>query len=151
MNPPFTRDSLRYDQFSVAEALADKGRETELIKGHPHSAAARQHSSEGASMVLAGKILRQEVGTLALVLPSVVPTATGNLALRQFLARQFHVETIVSSHDPNRIYFSENTSIGEVLIICRRWQGDGPKPPTRIVNLCGALRIGFGIPEEYFP
>ena len=51
------------------------------------------------------------------------------------LGRRYHIETIVSSHDPNRIYFSENTSIGEVLIICRRWQGDGPKPPTRVFNL----------------
>ena len=135
MNPPFTRDSLRYDQFGVADELAVKGRETELIKGNPNSGAARQHSAGGAFMVLAEKMLKQEVGTLALVLPSVVPTAVGNLLLRQFLARQFHVETIVSSHDPNRIYFSENTSIGEVLIICRRWKGDGPKPPTRVFNL----------------
>ena len=97
MNPPFTRDSLRYDQFNVAEELAVKGRETELIKGHPHRAAARQHSSGGAFMVLAEKILKQDVGALALVLPSVVPTTAGNLALRQFLAQQFHIETIVSS------------------------------------------------------
>ena len=135
MNPPFTRDSLRYDQFSVADELAVKGRETEVIRGHPHRPAARQHSSGGAFMVLAEKILRQDEGVLALVLPSVVPTAAGNLALRRFLAQQFHVETIVSSHDPNRIFFSENTSIGEVLIICRRWQGDSPKPPTRVLNL----------------
>ena len=135
MNPPFTRDSLRYDQFSVAEELAVKGRETELIRSHPHSAAARQHSSGGAFIVLAEKILRQDEGALALVLPSVVPTAAGNLALRQFLAEQFHVEAIVSSHDPKRIYFSENTSIGEVLIICRRWREDSPKPPTRVFNL----------------
>lgn len=86
-------------------------------------------------MVLAEKILKQETGALALVLPSVVPTAAGNLALRQFLAQQFHVETIVSSHDPDRIYFSENTSIGEVLIICRRWQSADPKPPTSVFNL----------------
>ena len=45
------------------------------------------------------------------------------------------METIVSSHDPERIYFSENTSIGEVLIICRRWTGNEPKLPTRVANL----------------
>ena len=135
MNPPFTRDSLRYDQFSAADERAVKKQETELIKCHPSSEAARQHSAGGAFMLLAEKMLKQEVGTLALVLPSVVPTAAGNLALRQFLAKQFHVDNIVNSHDPNRIYFSENTSIGEVLIICRRWKGDGPKPPTRVFNL----------------
>ena len=135
MNPPFTRDSLRYDQFSIAEELAVKKRETEIIKGHPNRAAARQHSSGGAFMVLAEKIQNPEVGTIALVLPTVVPTAAGNLGLRQFLAQQFHVETIVSSHDPQRINFSENTTIGEVLIICRRWHGGDPKPPTRVFNL----------------
>ena len=34
-----------------------------------------------------------------------------------------------------RIFFSENTSIGEALVVCRRWNGGGPKPPTRVVNL----------------
>ena len=41
----------------------------------------------------------------------------------------------MSSHDPDRIFFSENTSIGEILLICRRWNGDEPKPPTRVINL----------------
>ena len=31
MNPPYTRDSLRYDQFNVAEELAVKGREKNLF------------------------------------------------------------------------------------------------------------------------
>ena len=51
------------------------------------------------------------------------------------LGHRYHVETIVSSYDPDRIYFSENTSIGEVLIICRRWTGNEPKLPTRVANL----------------
>ena len=61
-------------------------------------------------------------GALALVLPSVVPTAPGNLAVRKYLGQHFHVETIVASHDPERIFFSENTRIGEVLLVCRRWE-----------------------------
>lgn len=135
MNPPFTRDSLRYDQFSVSDEVEIKARETELIKDHPYRPAARQHSSGGAFILLGEKMLKQNDGTLALVLPSVVPTAAGNLALRKFLAEQFHVETIVSSHDPSRIFFSENTSIGEVLIVCRRWTESTSKPPTLVVNL----------------
>ena len=135
MNPPFTRDSLRHDQFSRADEQAVKRREKEIMEDQPHRAAARLHSSGGAFTVLAEKMLKDDGGTLALVLPSVVPTAPGNLELRKYLAQRFHIDTIVSSHDPNRIFFSENTSIGEVLLICRRWDGDGPKPPTRVVNL----------------
>ena len=135
MNPPFTRDSLRHDQFSRADERAIKRREKEILKGQPHRAAARLHSSGGAFTVLAEKLLRHDVGTLALVLPSVVPTAPGNLELRKYLAQQFYVDTIVSSHDPNRIWFSENTKIGDGLLVCRRWNGRGTKPPTRVINL----------------
>ncbi len=135
MNPPFTRDSLRHDQFSRSDEQAIKRREKEILEGQPHRAAARLHSSGGAFTVLAEKMLTGDTDTLALVLPSVVPTAPGNLELRKYLAQRFHIDTIVSSHDPARIFFSENTSIGEILLICRRWTGDGPKPPTRVVNL----------------
>ena len=135
MNPPFTRDSLRHDQFSRADEQAIKRREKEILEGQPHRAAARLHSSGGAFTVLAERMLKKRNGTLALVLPSVVPTAPGNLELRKYLAERFHIDTIVSSHDPSRIFFSENTSIGEVLLVCRRWKDEGQKPPTRVVNL----------------
>ena len=135
MNPPFTRDSLMHDQFSREDELAIKRKEKETLAGQPHQAAARLHSLGGAFAVLAEKILKANTGTLALVMPAVVPTAPGNQGLRTYLAQRFHIDTIVSSHDPVRIFFSENTKIGEVLLICRRWDGDGPKPPTRVVNL----------------
>ena len=149
MNPPFTRDSLRHNQFSREDELLIKEREKEVLGDDPSllwyerlgqpidptRAAARLHSSGGAFTVLADSLLKTDTGTLALVLPSVVPTAPGNLALRRFLAERFHVDTIVSSHDPTRIFFSESTSIGEILLVCRRWNGDIPKPPTRVINL----------------
>ena len=135
MNPPFTRDSLRYDQFSKSDENAIKRREKELLAGQPHQSAARLHSSGGAFAVLAERMLRDDAGTLALVFPTVVPTAPGNLQLRRYLARRFHIDTIVSSHDPDRIFFSENTSIGEILLICRRQHRGKPKPPTRVINL----------------
>ncbi len=147
MNPPFTRDSLRHDQFSPDEEMTIKDREKEILGDNleipwflreaagPERAAARLHSSGGPFTVLANKLLKSGSGTLALIMPSVVPTAPGNSALRRYLAKRFHVDVIVSSHDPERIYFSENTSIGEVLLVCRRWDKKKPKPPTRVINL----------------
>ena len=154
MNPPFTRDSLRHDQFSRKDELAIKKREKEvldtsskpddlllrspggdLVVAESEQAAARLHSSGGAFTVLAERLLKPDMGVLALVLPSVVPTAPGNLALRKYLSQRFHIDTIVSSHDPERIFFSENTSIGEILLVCRRWNGVEQKPPTQVVNL----------------
>ena len=135
MNPPFTRDSLRHDQFGRADELAIKQREKEIMEGQPYREAARLSGSANAFMVLADKILSQEHGTMAVVLPTVMATNPAAYETRKYLANRFHVDTIVSSHDPARIFFSENTNIGEVLVICRRWSGSGPKPPTRVVNL----------------
>ena len=136
MNPPFTRDSLRHDQFSRKDEQAIKQREKQVLEGQPYREAARLSGSANAFMVLADKFLREDgVASLAVVLPTVMATNPAASQTRKYLAQRFHIDTIVSSHDPSRIFFSENTSIGEVLLVCRRWSGDGPKPPTRVVNL----------------
>ena len=159
MNPPFTRDSLRHDQFSQRDELAIKEREKEVLAGQPHQAAARLSGSANAFMVLGDKILKPDAGTLAMILPTVMATNPAAFHTRRYLAHRFHIDTIVSSHDPDRIFFSENTSIGEILLICRRWNGDEPKPPTRVINLARnpatpldaldtAARIGQASEEE---
>ena len=135
MNPPFTRDSLRHDQFSREEELSLKQRETSMFADHKHRKAVHFSGSSTAFCVFGEYLLREFSGTLALILPSLIPTGPSGQGLRQFLAEQFHVDTIVSSHDPERIYMSENTNIGEVLIVCRRWNNDKPKPATRVINL----------------
>ena len=135
MNPPFTRDSLRHDQFSRADEQAIKQREKEILEGQPHRAAARLSGSANAFMVLGDKMVRGDGGILAVVLPTVMATNPAASQTRKYLAQRFHIDTIVSSHDPSRIFFSENTSIGEILLICRRRNEDDPKPPTRVVNL----------------
>ena len=143
MNPPFTRDSLRHDQMGAdAEALM-KEREKQLLAGKEYRSAARLHSSGGMFNVLATKILKRDEGTLAMILPTIVATSPGNQALREFMSGQLHIDLIVSSHDPHRIFFSENTKIGELLIIARRWDGEGEKPPTRFVNLARNPRTSY--------
>ena len=135
MNPPFTRDSLRHDQFSRADELALKQREQEVFRGHHGRDATHLSGSSTGFCVLAEDRLNESSGTFAVVLPGTVPTGPSGLGLRRFLADRFYVDCIVSSHDPERINMSENTNIGEVLIVCRRWTSAKPKPPTRVVNL----------------
>ncbi len=130
MNPPFTRDSLRYDQFIMGDELAVKEREKNLFG----ATSAHLAGNSGAFLVLADHICKPDGGAIAAVLPLGGITDKAGFEIRKLLASRYHIETIISSHDPERIYFSENTSIGEVLIICRRWSG-GPKPPTRVFNL----------------
>jgi len=73
---------------------------------------------------------------MATVLPLVGATNYATMGMRRRLASEFHVDKVVTSHDPERIYFSENTNIGEMLVLCRRWPGGkGLKPPTKVVNL----------------
>ena len=132
MNPPFTRDSLRHDQFSKCDEKRIKDREKELFAGHPNYMA----GNSGAFLVLADFITKSDTGAIAAVLPLTGATDKSGYGLRKHLGTRYHVETIVTSHDPERIYFSENTTIGEMLLVCRRWLGEPEqKPPTRVVNL----------------
>ncbi|MDE2945525.1 MAG: hypothetical protein OXT05_00360 [Chloroflexota bacterium] len=146
MNPPFTRDSLRHDQFSRAQEQKLRAREKELFASHP----VHLSSNGNAFMVLAEHIASAQSSAVAAILPLVTATNASALGIRKFLAEQFHIDTIITSHDPTRIYFSENTSIGEMLLICRRKAPHPPAPspkmregeeargwgpPTTIVNL----------------
>ncbi len=131
MNPPFTRNSLRHDQFERAEELAIKKREQQIFSKTP----VHLSGNAGTFIVLADHINKPDTGVFASVLPLVMSTNASGRRIRKFLAERYHVETIVTSHDPERIYFSENTNIGEMLLVCRRWNSVAPKPPTYIVNL----------------
>lgn len=132
MNPPFTRDSLRHDQFTREEEKKIKAREKALFSNKP----VHLSHNGGAFLYLADFLARRDKGTVAAILPLVGATNYSTEGIRKYLAEHFHIESIVTSHDPERIFFSENTSIGEMLLICRRWPDDqAPKPPTEVSNL----------------
>ena len=154
MNPPFTRSDLRHDQFSEEHETKLKEREKELFSKKP----VHLSSNGNAFLILADYITKAESCTIAAVLPLVTSTNASALEIRKYLASRYHIETIVTSHDPDRIYFSENTSIGEMLIVCRRWADRRKrKPPTRVVNLVTnpgtpamALSVAWAIEEGNF-
>ena len=132
MNPPFTRDSLRHDQFTRAEEQAIKKREQDVL-GQLGQAASLSGSAN-AFLVLGERLTERNGGTLGVVLPTVMATNPAARETRRFLASRFRIDTIVASHDPERIWFSENTKIGEILLVCRRGD-DGEAAPARVVNL----------------
>ena len=132
MNPPFTTASLRHDQFSQAHEKKIKARENNFSRTPPPT----WPGTAEPSFSLADFISKADSSTVAAVLPLTSATDKSGHEMRRYLADQFHIETIVTSHDPERIYFSENTTIGEILLICRRWTtSKGPKPPTQVINL----------------
>jgi len=140
MNPPFTRDSLRHDQLGKADEAAVKKAEKELLakKAPAKAKAARLHSSGGMFLLLADHLADERSGTVGFVLPAVVATSTGNEDFRKYLAGRFAIEYLVMSHDPDRIHFSGNTDISEMLIVARRAK-TGP-PPGRNWRSCCTTR-----------
>ena len=139
MNAPFTDHMKRGRKFGAAALRRMQRHELEirdrLQQRDPEAGAVITTNSIRTFFTpLAERILRSEKGFLAIVLPVAGCTGASGLAERRFLAERFHVERIVTTHDPRRIAFSENTSIHESLLICRRRSRDD-RPPTAFVSL----------------
>ncbi|MBE8158751.1 MAG: N-6 DNA methylase, partial [Betaproteobacteria bacterium] len=136
MNPPFTRDSLRHNQFSREHEVELKKRERNLFKkylGRNGNGEAVLHmSSQGNNfVVLAADRLLRKNGKMAAVLPMVTATNPSSLGVRKFIAQKFDIEKIIVSHDPKRPAFSENTGISELLIVCKKREPNArPKPAS---------------------
>ena len=133
MNPPYTRDSLRHDQFSRNIESKLKNHEKQLMGG------TGAHGSGYSSMfIVLGEHLTKlsDGATIALVSPLVNATNYSSKEIRDILGKMFHIEYIVASHDPERFYFSENTNIPEMLLVGRRHPDEpNDQPPTLFVNL----------------
>ena len=153
MNPPFTRDSLRHDQFSEEEENLLKDREKDLMRGR-----AGHGSSSGTMFIDLGEHLTKldDGAVLATVFPLAGSSAPSAQEVRRLLADWFHIEYVVWSQDSQRPWFSENTSITEMLVVARRNPADPDKrPPTKFVCLrnnsrltTDAVAIGLSINNE---
>ena len=139
MNAPFTDHMKRGRKFSPAALKSMQRHEIEirnrLHERDPGAAAVITTNSIRTFFTpLAEKLLRSDRAFLAKVLPVAACTGASGVAERRFLAERFHIERIVTTHDPKRIAFSENTSIHESLLICRR-RTRTDRPPTEFVSL----------------
>lgn len=129
MNPPFTRDSLRHDQFEREEEKALKSRENQLLAKTP------VHRSGNANgfLVLADMRLDDSSGRMGFVMPTSVANNPSASKIRRMLAERFHIRYLIMSYDPNRFHCSGNTTIGEMLVILER--RNGAVTPTTVVKL----------------
>ena len=151
MNAPFTANENRGRKYGKAGRKAMQQHELgiqQLVEARDHytRGVITSNSIQTFFSPLADSLLNNTRGTLAAVVPTTVCTGTAALAQRVFLARRFHVEAVVTSHDPRRPNFSENTTIHESLLICRRrtQNNSGMDRPTRFA----ALRVMPETPEE---
>ncbi len=130
MNPPFTRDSLRYDQLGKGGEKAVKGRELELFR----NTAAHRSGGSGMFMLLADRLTEEDGGTVAVILPTAFLGAPSGRKVWAHLLQRFYLETVVVSHDPQRMWFSENTKISESLFVLRRLDENNREKPTRFIR-----------------
>ncbi len=138
MNPPFTRNDIRNLQYSQADRRSLQRLEIKIANflSDRDPAAFRaidQTSVRTFFSPLGDSFLRKAKGTFASIVPTTALTSASGTQERKFLSERFQIETIVTSHDPARMNFSENTSIHESLLIARR-PGE-ERYPTRFVSL----------------
>ncbi len=138
MNPPFTRNDIRNRQYTASDRKRIQDREKQVVdfvlRHNPEAGEAIDHTNaRGFFTPLADMLLKEKTGVLAKVLPTTALIGASGKQERMFLANRFQIETIITSHDPSRVNFSENTAIHESLFIARR--SDAEKKPTRFISL----------------
>ena len=139
MNPPFTRNDIRNRQYDRADRRPLQEREMEIAEflvGRDRfaSKAIDQTSVSTFFSPLSDALLKKGgSATLAKVVPTTALTNASGIDERRFLAERFQIETIITSHDPQRVCFSENTTIHESLLIARR--SGKVRKPTRFISL----------------
>ena len=129
MNPPFTRGNLKNKQFDSNVTKQMKKQESKILKQMSNEDLG---DSSGLFFNYLSIKLVKEGGTIALIGPLSMATAPSAFDIRKYFSQNFHIETIVVSHDPKRFWFSENTAISEMLLIMRKTE---LKKPTKIVHL----------------
>ena len=137
MNPPFTRSvggNLLFGSLPPEERSKLQTELSRRLKSRPASATA----GLGAAFVAAAAPkLRPGEGRLALVLPATVCTGPSWRQTRALIERDFTLDTVVASHDPQRWNFSDSTDLSEALLIATRRpeQRDTVERRTTFVNL----------------
>ena len=139
MNAPFTDNRKRGRKFSADAVKGMQRNEIDirdrlLARDPAAGGVITTNSIRTFFTPLADQLLNSGQGILAKVIPATACTGPSGVDERRFLAERFHVERIITTHDPKRINFSENTSIHECLLVCRR-HPEGERPATEFVSL----------------
>ena len=138
MNPPFGNNTVRGRKFEpqVVKRMQENelAIKSELTRRNPDGGNTIDSNSIRTFFTpLADRLLDAKHGTLAEIIPATACTGVSGVLERKFIASKYHVERIITSHDPKAPNFSHDTGIHECLMVCRRYEGD--KPPTEFVSL----------------
>ena len=140
MNPPFTANDKRgrkYDRTELKRMQQEEKRVREVVAAaDPEAGALIDFNSISTFFTpMADVLLRNDTGVLGKILPTTACTSPSGVEERRFLASRFHIEVIVTTHDPKRPNFSEKATIHESLVVCRRKTRRNAGAPTLFVSL----------------
>jgi hypothetical protein len=121
MNPPFVRSvggNLLFGSMPEKDRKHLQGELARRLRVNNLSAS----STAGLGSVFSAVADRhvKDGGRLALVLPAAVMTGVAWNKTRELIEHSYELEVVVSSHDPHRWNFSENTDLSEVLLLARK-------------------------------
>ena len=139
MNPPFTNRAKMGEKFPketqrLLRARVDAMERTLVRNDSDLKDFVDKNSLAPLFVALADKCSAKHDGILAMVHPTIALTNPSGQREREILAERFHIQTVMTCHQPRNINMSQNTSIHESIVIMRR-HPDGPKPPTRFLHL----------------
>lgn len=164
MNPPFTR-SVNSSRLlgSLDGSDHDVARKRLAALVRQPLVEANLNAGLGSLFVdLANRCVRPG-GRLAVVLPKTVLTGQAWEPTRGLLARDWHVEHVITSHELGHNNFSDSTDLSEVLIIARRWRAEedrtaltkwtalwhNPRTPVSALGVAAAIQAAPGTPTGY--
>jgi hypothetical protein len=139
MNPPFTRQERIPKEYK--EQLGQRFR---IYEDYLHG----QLGFYGYFIFLADMFL-EEGGRMAFVLPATVLRIKSCRGVREFLAKNYHVEHIITTH--HRSAFSESVRFREILLVAKKIGGSDPstkisvlkklpKSPDEAVSMADSIR-----------
>ena len=138
MNPPFTNRAKMGEKFPQGTQRALRSRVDDMERILVRSDKdmddfVDKNAIRPLFAALAERCLDSETGIMTTVLPTIALTATSGQQERRILSERFHIDTVLTCHQPGQINMSQNTSINESIIVARRYEGE--RPPTRFINL----------------
>ncbi len=133
MNPPFVRSVGGNLLFG---SLPDeRGKMQTQLKKLVQTAPASITAGLGSVFVALADQYLKPGGRLAFVLPHALSSGEAWGETRDLIARRYHLEMVISSHDAHHPNFSENTDLSELLFIARKLHKDEPPGDTTYVSL----------------
>jgi hypothetical protein len=139
MNPPFTRSvggNLLFGNLPLAQRTRMQSQLKRLVR--KDNIPANVTAGLGTVFTALGSRYVKSGGRLSLVLPRALLSGVAWEKTRRLIGHFYQVEYIITSHEPGAWNFSENTKLGECLIIARRFnydEGVNNTTPTKFVNL----------------